>query len=164
MNISAVMKFAKTLLDIPYIWWTGTEEDDMFYCDSIPSIEIMKTKGINCAGFINLLMLYSGKQIPQSEDMDIPRGGTGFWFIEFRKQQVLKKKIHTKQYPIGTLLFRTYKDLEDQGHFAVVIGENKIIHAYADEECGKVGITDMVNSVAPLDYYEYTIYPKDWLN
>ena len=166
MNTNQVIEFARQLLDIPYIWWTGneTEEDDMFYCNSIPSIDTMKTKGINCAGFINLLMLYSGKTIPISEDPDIPRGGTGFWFIEFTKQNVLHEKEDSKIYPIGTLLFRSYKNIEDQGHFAVVIGENKIIHAYADDDLGKVGITDMVNSFAPLDYYEYVIYPNDWLN
>jgi cell wall-associated NlpC family hydrolase len=166
MNIDKVIEFAKTLLDIPYIWWTGneTEEDDMFYCNSIPSIDTMKIKGINCAGFINLLMLFSGKTIPQSKEPDIPRGGTGFWFIEFTYTNVLYKKDHTKIYPNGTLLFRSYKNIEDQGHLAVVIGENKIIHSYAEEELGKVGITDMVNSYAPLDYYEYIVYPTDWLH
>ena len=98
MNTDKVIEFAKTLLDIPYIWWTGneTEEDDMFYCNSIPSIDTMKIKGINCAGFINLLMLFSGKTIPQSKEPDIPRGGTGFWFIEFTYTNVLYKKDHTK--------------------------------------------------------------------
>ena len=154
--------FAETLLDVPYIWWTGneTEEDDMFYCDKIPSLETLHKKGINCAGFINLVILHSGKTI--NHNHIVPRGGTGFWFVEFTERKVLQKIDYTKTYPIGTLLFRTYKDVKDQGHFAVIYDNlnNKIIHAYAGHG---VGITDMVNEYAPIDYYEYIVEPTDWL-
>ena len=83
----------------------------------------------------------------------------------------------SKTFPeIKNSLYRNYEScLTDTGDkclddfpklntFLELIGENKIIHAYADEELGKVGITYMVNDYAPLDYYEYIVYPKDWLH
>jgi hypothetical protein len=35
-------------------------------------------------------------------------------------------------YSEGSLLFRYYRDLDDQGHVAIVSGPRKIIHCYTD--------------------------------
>ena len=173
-RIEKLMTFAESLLDVPYTLWEIDESytRDVFYCDSIPPIEELRSNGINCAGFINLLMLYSGKSIPESQNIALPRGGTGHWFQEFSARKSLSSYCYS-YYPVGTLLFRHYRNLIDQGHFAVIYKSNpdpnkvQIIHAYSGGvrggASGKVGITPLVNSVATKGYYDYAILPPDWI-
>jgi len=168
MNINKIIDYAKTFIGIPYTWWTGMETNDVFNCDNIPDLDSLKLNGINCAGFINILIQYSGKSIPKSFVQSIPRGGTGFWLIYFIKNRVLKKIDYKQKYAIGTLLFRTYNNIDDQGHLAIIVENSKlnskIIHAYAEEYGGQVGISDMITDNTPKNYYEFIVYPKDWLN
>jgi hypothetical protein len=95
------------------------------------------------------------------------------------KNNKLKEFDYTKKYPIGTILYRKYRDVKDQGHFAVLHSYHKkhpdkllygnIIHAYAyDKYSGRVGVTQLGyshfhNYNLSEGYYEYVVLPKDWL-
>ena len=61
------------------------EKEDIFYCDEIPSMKKLREKGINCAGLINVMRMYSGREIPAQNDELIVRGGTRFWYNYFDK-------------------------------------------------------------------------------
>ena len=73
---------------------------------------------------------------------------TRFWYNKWKEQKKLKPFDYTKKYPLGTILFRKYRDVKDQGHFAVLYSYNKkhpdkilygeIIHAYGGSD-GQVG-------------------------
>jgi hypothetical protein len=170
--VDIALKFAKSLIGIKYTRWTKNNEVD-FYCDELPSMNKLKIQGINCTGLINVMMLKVGLDIP---DGKVVRGGTYFWFNYFKKNKVLEPFDYTKQYPIGTLLIRKYRDEEDQGHVAVFYSKYKkdptktlygtIIHAYDDDGKGQVGLTQLGYSHFHdgIGYYEYIVLPKNWLS
>lgn len=136
---------------------------DIFYYPSIAPLNQLRLQGINCAGFINLLIHYSGKEIPPSTQTDIPRGGTGHWYHILSHNNVHQPNL---SYPIGTLPFRKYRCIVDQGHMAVVISEiNEVIHAYTYNTVppGGVGITPIVNHLMTSDYYDFTIAQEHWI-
>jgi len=106
-------------------------------------------------------------------------GGTYFWYHYFSKKSFLKKFDYTMDYPIGTLFLRKYRNVEDQGHVAVLYSKyNKdpskilygnIIHAYADDDGGQVGITNLgfshfIDPDLKEGYYEFAVLPQHWLN
>lgn len=179
-KVKDVLKYANTLNGIKYIWWEGNEKDrdDLFYYDDPKTLSFIKKNGVNCAGFVNLLMHNAGVKLPPSKNKY--RGGTGFWYNYFKKNNKLKPFDYTKDYDIGTLVLRKYRNVKDQGHFVVFHSKYKknpkmilygnIIHSYwdDDEDKGLVGITNFGKSHFwgsddDVGYYEYIIEPKDWL-
>lgn len=169
-------EFAKTLLGIKYTWWNEDSGDDMFYTNGIPELSTIKSIGINCAGLVNLIRQKSGLTIPElnQDDEGVVRGGTYHWYNYFLENKLLNKFDYSKYYPIGTILLRTYRDLKDQGHLAIIYSEdpedpenppNSIIHAYSCEIGNQVGISNLYDShfCIPEGYYEYVVYPEDWL-
>lgn len=181
-KVEKILQYARQLDGVKYTWWTGSEKEDIFYCDEIPSMKKLREKGINCAGLINVMRMYSGREIPAQNDELIVRGGTRFWYNYFDKLGKLELFDYEKSYPLGTLLLRDYKNIIDQGHMAVICEHSKeypkkilygsIIHAYVGHEDGKtgrVGITNLgsshfcLTSKEDKGYYEYAILPEDWL-
>lgn len=181
-QVLELLKFAKKLIGIKYTWWTDNEknEDDFFYVNSIPTRKTLEQKGINCSSFINVLRQSTGKKIPESNSPY--RGGTYFWYRYLKSKNVLEPFDYTKDYPLGTLFLRKYKNISDQGHVAVYYKKYKkdptkllygeIIHAYADDTHptgGQVGTTifgfsHFYEGGGKEGYYEYAILPKNWLN
>ena len=178
IKVEQVMKYAEQLIDIKYVWWTGcNDRDDFHYYDEPKDIMFVKKHGIACSGFVNLLMHKAGIVFPTSSYEH--RGGTWFWYNHWEENGKLEEFDYTKKYPIGTLLYRRYRDVKDQGHFAVLHSYStkqpdrllygNIIHAYADDEySGRVGVTHLGTShfnnyTLEEGYYEYVVLPKDWL-
>jgi len=125
-EIEKILEYAKKMDGIKYTWWTGSDkEEDIFYCNEIPSMEKLKEKGINCAGLINVMRMYSGVEIPEQKDKDVVRGGTRFWYNYFNNLGKLEVFDYEKSYQLGTLLLRDYKDINDQGHMAVICEHSK---------------------------------------
>ena len=60
-----------------------------------------------------------------------PRGGTGFWFYYFQKNNLIQEFDYNSRYPLGTLLLRNYIDINDQGHCAV-------LYSYYDKDPSKL--------------------------
>ncbi len=117
----------------PYSPWNetiGFTPGPPFWLDkTLPSIEEIREKGVNCLGLVNLVSLVSGN----TSRMD--------WFDELRARGVLEPfdRAPRDDYPPGTLLLRPYKDPEhDQGHYAIVVEERGVIaHAFARIPEGK---------------------------
>ena len=180
-EVNDLLKFAKKLVGIKYTWWTGHEkkEDDFFYVNCIPKFKTLQNRGIGCTGLINILRQSVGKPIPPSNSLF--RGGTVFWYKYLKSKKLLKPFDYTKNYPLGTLFLRKYRNIDDQGHVAIYYKKNKkdptkllygeIIHAYADDKHpagGQVGTTILGYSHfyggGRTGYYEYVITPTNWLN
>ena len=170
-----LLRFAESLIGIKYTLWKGgslSKNIYPFYVNGIPDIEYIKKNGINCAGFINLLRLKSGKDVPGNGDF---KGGTFSWFNYFQDKKFLEVFDYRIRYPIGTLLLRKYRSIYDQGHLAVLYEldenniwlNNKIIHSYYDENNGngRVGISKLGDShwCIPEGYYEYIVLPENWI-
>jgi cell wall-associated NlpC family hydrolase len=138
MNTAATVEiaidYAKSLLGIPYRWHDDCyidELDDKFFSVDKPApnaSELIKAdKSIVCTGLINLIRRKLALPIPQYGHYP---GGTVAWFKYLEKH--LKKIDIAITYPAGTLLLRKYAGPSDQGHLAIVVSENSIIHAAAE--------------------------------
>lgn len=174
-DIKAVLEYGKSLLGTKYVWWTkGTTKDDIspFYVvDECPPLAYVAEHGINCAGFVNLLCIYAGGNIPKPIE-EGSRGSTVGWYDWFEKQGVLTPFNYTEEYPLGTLFIRKYRDVDDQGHLAVMYEkssktlEGLIIHAFAGST-NKVATSTLGWShygwIPGIPYYEYTVLPIHWM-
>ena len=171
-RIKEILSFVSKLIGIKYtLWLSGSTMTTLhpFYVDYIPPINYIKKHGINCAGLVNIMRLKNGKNIP---GFGIYRGGTGMWDYYLNSKKLLEKFDIEKQYPVGTLFLRRYRNVEDQGHLAVLYGNNgenvldgDIIHSYNDEHGGRVGITKLRDSHYCIadGYYEFICLPENWL-
>ncbi len=189
LTIQDILAFAKNMVGIKYILWTGKEDTDIFYCSGIPSQSLLNDQGVNCAGLINIVRQYSGLTIPNNIYYQVPRGGTHFWYLYFKSQGVLQNIDYSKKYPLGSLFLRDYHDLKDQGHLAILFQYNNgngsgsgndndngninslvdhfIIHSYYEDShlSGGVNISKFDNLRDGKDpYYQYIILPENWLS
>lgn len=179
-EIKNILHYAETLLNIPYSGWSDNNSTEKelhpFYVKSLPKLEYLKEKGINCAGFINIIIHKIGKNI-QGKGKYI--GGTRQWYLYFKNNKMLKNFEYNHKYPLGTLFIRNYRNKTDEGHMAILYKYNKkkklkdsilhayIIHAYnnSQENGGKVGITNLGFSHFSISegYYDNIVLPQDWL-
>lgn len=172
-KINEIISFAESMIGIKYVKWVRGKAYN-FHCDVIPFIDTLKTDGVCCSSFINILLLYSGKKIP--EHRNIMRGGTLFWAVFFRDNNALEKFDYTKKYPLGTIFLRNFYNEEDQGHMAMLTDYNKkepdkilyskIIHAYVHNKYCAVGKTTLgvshFSGNSDNGYYEYAVLPDKW--
>jgi len=165
-EITSAMEYASSLIDVHYIWWKENEPnlENLFYVNWLPDFETINKRGVNCAGFINLVRQSIGRKIrkPVGEIGRMYPGGTGYWYELLRHDGVLEKYVEGKKYPIGTLFLRTFRDEQDQGHVAIQYDDQQhIIHAFDESpEFNGVKVTRL--GYIP-DYYEYAIHPENWL-
>jgi hypothetical protein len=108
---------------------------------------------------------YNGLTVPDCL-ADYP-GGTGSWweFLMGSWQTFDPASV----YPRGSLLFRPYRDIYDQGHAAVLLDDNipacnsRLLHCY--DPVG-VMVDDKVSkshSWFQEGYYQYVAFPECWL-
>ena len=122
-------------LGAKYTWWhngMSIGEDAPFYSRNlggpVPSDEEIHSKGICCAGLINIGRLVCGLS-----------GLGGTYTYEYGVcWKILRDDSSIP--PIGSVLFRKYKDECDQGHLAYVTDTTYIIHAcdFSPEETGVI--------------------------
>ena len=62
-EINQALTYGLSLLHTKYIWWKNedTNPDYIFYFNTFPSITDIRNKGVNCAGFINLVRQSIGR-------------------------------------------------------------------------------------------------------
>jgi cell wall-associated NlpC family hydrolase len=154
----------KSLIGTPYVWWiegdSTTKADAPFYCRKVPTADIIKTTGCNCAGLINLLAHKQGLPIPGMREGYWYAGGTYAWHHYLEDKGILEPIDTKKEYPTGSLLLRKYRDPKDQGHLAVLFTgglllEQRLLHCHSK---GGITIDDTVassHSWLPEGYYEY---------
>jgi len=188
-KINKTMEFIHLLLKmkIPYRWWDfdkDRKEDPMYAVETFSEVNLKKIKkdGVNCAGFINLVRLYNGLSVPGVKEKHKYAGGTRWWFNYLKKNNWLEPFIFTKKYPVGTLLIRDYKGLNDQGHVAIIYTddaeypwENLIVHSNPEEPYPKVfpkepvkyGISTKMLATSHYSheypYYTHAVLPEFWL-
>ena len=191
-KILSALKYAKSLIGIPYRWYKKGEVisgDDKFWSTNLPPITAKQIKKedkcIVCTGLINLIRRYAGLSVPGLDgklgkiSLKFP-GTTWTWFRYLKKNKRLEEIDFNKKYPIGTLLISNYKSIEEQGHVAVIIsniGENvkeqEILHSYSNycyKDClniTNVGITGIqkINDEKILDWFQVThiCLPENWI-
>jgi len=189
----------KRLERTKYGLWKGqnlfrTEEPFYALNLKIPDLDYIRDNlSISCAGIANIMRRYNNKLIPCH---NIFPGGTKAWESFLMENKLLyifsidyndckklnrdlfvDKGINNKViFPIGTLLFRRYKDNDDQGHIAVVVDPDKnlIIHSYyteLNENNIKLDPGVVIEDInisnnwlhKDINYYEYFSLPIDWL-
>jgi cell wall-associated NlpC family hydrolase len=183
-----VLEYAETMIGVPYRWWNSgdsIESDDKFWAsnDGYISREYINEndKCIVCTGLINLMRRYRGLEIPGCDGFMGKTGlrfpGTTYtWFRYLNKKGFLESYSEYEEYPRGTLLIRNYKNVRDQGHVAVLIGNKQIIHACSDynyDDSVREGIVDVgstrideledVQSWLDGNYFTHICRPENWL-
>ncbi len=188
-SIADAILFIQTFIGIPYRWCLDGEvigTDDKFYAKNgePPTAQQIKENDlcIVCTGIANLMRRFMGLTIPgldgtMGEDGLKWPGTTGIWFEYLMAKGRLKPFDITVDDPEGTLYLRNFGDIvNDQGHVAIKLGKDQIIHAYAEigyEESvekkivnvGTTGITSLNYSHNFVEggYYTHKCLPEDWL-
>lgn len=149
------------LLGIPYRWWdpsvscAGDHGPFWAFNGPLPSRKQIEEGKLNCAGFVNLICRTLGVPIPGADSNHWYAGGTGAWYDSLKEQGVLQPFLSSNVYPEGTLFIRQYKSEEDQGHLAISMGPNRIVHSWP--EGGTCYAT------IQKDYYEWVCAPQVWM-
>jgi hypothetical protein len=178
-EIKTILAYGKSIIGIPYTWWlqgnNTYEVQHPFYIYELPTQEYLEEYGTNCAGLINLFRLKLNKPVKGEGDF---LGGVYSWCKYFEDNKMLENFECNKNYPLGTLIIRKFKNCNDQGHMAVLYSytqsinnvlHSNIIHAYAEGEYpngrGQIGITNLEYShfLDPDGYYDYVVMPCNWL-
>jgi hypothetical protein len=172
--VNIALGYAKGLqsLGVSYAPWKGDSigSGSPFWIDDIsPAIKDIKKGGANCIGLINLIV------------MALDNKSQSNWFEYLEKHGVLEPFEHGEVYPKGTMVLRRYKDLEDQGHVAMMVSDTEIIHSYmyidpdqsfqeaihSSESTYGPGVTiepiDVSNSWFEKGTYTHICRPKYWL-
>lgn len=105
----------------PYVWWKPGDrvfdvKEPFWTRDGpLPSPEELRTKGCNCAGFLNLVRRSVGQPA---------LGGTPDWWNAVEKEPFDPEQT----YPVGTLFLASYVSPEDQGHL-MLQGPEGVLHS-----------------------------------
>jgi hypothetical protein len=158
--MSEAISLAKEYLGIRYGAWNGynipRNDSTPFYAGhgEPPPYGHIRQQGISCTGLTNLIRRHYGLTVPGVDDpLEAYPGGTGAWW-RFLKP-ALSPFREGQDYPVGSVLFRPYCDFDDQGHIAIVVGPNTVIHSFP--EAG-VAITPIL-----MGYYATVAPPAAWL-
>ena len=125
-TVNKLICFADELIGIKYNGWKGDgtdDHDEFFMVNGVPSKDFLRENGVCCTSFINILRQSIGSEIPKSDQSC--RGGTLFWYNYLQEKGVLNDFDYTCDYPIGTLFLRNFRNVEDQGHVAILHSKNK---------------------------------------
>lgn len=157
-----LLNILPTLLGIPYKWWdpsvscSGDHGPFWAFNGPLPSRDQLEEEHMNCAGFLNLVCRGLGVPIPGAIKADFYAGGTHAWYVYLQQKGVLRPFGSWGIYPPGTLLLRRYVSEEDQGHLAIYMGPDSIVHSWPEKG-------SCVDTIQP-DYYEFVCLPQDWMS
>lgn len=127
----------------------------------------LRKDGINCSGLINLICCHLKIQIPT--EYPFP-GGTDAWYKYFKEKKLLNSFNINSNYPSGTLLLTPYKNVNQQGHIAIVYDDH-VIQSYADQNYNKTkklylpGVNKSQTLMEAHKYFKFEFYvkPENWL-
>jgi hypothetical protein len=144
MQRTAVLKYAKSLVGVQYLWWHDSEttlsRNEPFYVSlgKPPSLKYIRAHGCNCAGLFNLIYRKFGKggAIPGLAEGNEYAGGTQIWYDTLKHSAEVFDS--SKIYPAGTMLIRPYINVHDQGHVAMIYKSSErgvlysaLVHCYS---------------------------------
>jgi hypothetical protein len=173
------LEYGIKLIGTPYDYWRGGEnqkESPMFAQNGKVPHKLDVTS-LNCAGLCNLMLRSIGKELPYSSKTNTI-GGTEAYF-EYYKEKSYEFSINNV-YPMGTLLMRDYRDINDQGHVAVLLDDRGkqalVLQSHVEGEyltSTKPGVNAMytladshmnfTDEEGKGCYYERVVLPEDWL-
>lgn len=136
-NIKKAIDYAQSIVGTPYKWWQGEailgEDCGPFWAANAPPppLEVIRDQGVCCTGILNLILRHLGLPVPGVATKHAFAGGTGCW-EEFLIPH-LEPIDTTEQYHEGTILFRPYRNYEDQGHIGMILKDGKFLHSHATE-------------------------------
>lgn len=167
-NFKLIEEFIQGLIETPYLWW---KEGDIisssapFWAEdsSVPSIEIIKKTGCNCAGFINLICRFANIYIPGVSTKLQYAGGTYIWYSYLNTSGLLDRFRSNYLYPAGTLLLRNYLNEVDQGHIAIVLKDGRLAHCYPEKGITIDNSYYISHNWLSGGYYTDVCIPQKWL-
>ena len=177
-KVKKIIDYGMSLKGTKYNKWHGITTCDNpypFYLDNIPEESYIRKHGINCTGLINLMRQKINLPVPGKGKY---KGAPPAWYYYLKnKKGGLEKFDDSKDYPVGTLFLRRYKNDHDRGHVAVYSKKNKkclygeILHSYyfekpSDSKLGTttLGFCHFWEIAGNKGYFEYASLPKYWLS
>jgi hypothetical protein len=188
--INDVLSYGESLIGIPYKWWQGKNfRSDIgpFWSGGNKEVSFSTINCCNCTGLLNLIRRKFNLSIPGfNRPLCEYPGGTYEWFkylTEKLERNGVLLQYHlfdtNKSYPKGTLLFRPYNDINDQGHVAIVFShnnnilDNNLLHCYPEDGIVRDGLIKPGITIDELvrtshnwnkyGFYSYAFLPEIWL-
>lgn len=129
--------YIHSLLGTKYVWWKENDEFtrlEPFWLENTvaPDAEVVKNRGCNCAGFINLIMRKLNKPILGLSEGIRWAGGTYIWFTYLEERGQLES-FTLRAVDAGDILLRNYESPEEQGHIALAIGNGLLAHSVPEK-------------------------------
>jgi hypothetical protein len=154
---------------MPYGLWTGGPVPSGSPAWAInappPSRSYLARNRIFCAGVPNLMLRFVGKRVPTYGNPYYDGGMVAYWsyFDGFHQPFDL----HAVRR--GDLLLRRYRNVEDQGHVAVALGDGAdalLLQSYWSHGDGLPGLNKLitVRTSHAGYYYERIVRVNNWIN
>lgn len=169
-KIEKAIRYGMSIKGAPYGWWRGGQipvgPPAYSYDGPPPDPAKVRREGVFCAGLTNLMMRAVGRTPPQAIG-NAGAGGTGAWWLRYGER--MEPYRHGVKLPRGTVLFRRYRNIQDQGHIGVVLGNGYVLHSYPAGGYPNThpGVTDAVTRAETHSwsggYWEYSLAPEHWL-
>lgn len=140
MDLSAGLSYLDSLVGIPYVWWMEGDiclgDAGPFWAASgpPPSRQRLEQEGICCAGVLNLLCRQLNAEIPGVREGLWNAGGTYVWEAYWRSKDMLRPWNSTEPLLPGTILFLPYESELQQGHVAVAVDSDTILHSWCEKD------------------------------
>ena len=134
--------------------------------DKLPTIEFIKNNGCNSIGLIHLIRLKNNKNISGHNNLEIKKynyvGSLGLWF-KVLKHNLIPYCIDNI-YEIGTLLIKKTNQLS-HGHIAIIIGHNKILHSYTNNNVPNDKFNNPGICISNISHFsfDFVCQPSVWL-
>lgn len=179
-NISEIMDWACSLIDVKYVWvcdknYVITNNVPMYgVFDSLPTMEYILANGCNCVGLINLIRLKLNKKIPGHNNNMIVKcncvGSISAWIRNLNNINQLEIFDPNAKYEKGTLLIS--KTLGNSfGHMAIVMEDDKILHSYSNVKMPTDGLISPGICISELSFvtdmmklnFHYVCHPNIWM-
>ena len=130
-----------------------------------PSRSYLRGKRIFCAGVPNLMLRFVGKRVPTYGNDCYDGGMVAYWsYFEGFHQPF---ELHAVKR--GDLLLRRYRNVEDQGHVAVALGDGAaalLLQSYWSHGDGLPGLNKLitVRTSHAVVHYERIVRVNNWIN
>jgi hypothetical protein len=130
-----------------------------------PPRSYLRGKRIFCAGVPNLMLRFIGKRVPTYGNDCYDGGMVAYWsYFEGFHQPF---DLHAVQR--GDLLLRRFRNVEDQGHVAVALGDGAdalLLQSYWSHGDGLPGLNKLitVRTSHAVVHYERIVRVNNWIN
>lgn len=154
---------------MPYGLWTGGPVPSRSPAWAIdrppPPRSYLARHRIFCAGVPNLMLRFVGKRVPTYGNPYYDGGMVAYWsyFEGFHRPF----NLHAVRR--GDLLLRRYRNVEDQGHVAMSLGDGAdalLLQSYWSHGEGLPGLNKLITASASHAgyYYERIVRANNWIN